>query len=195
MSSSLENACAERTVVSIDDSQLELSASERTSWADIGDGSRAVVLTSDEIKGLMDCASSEFDAGAATRLRAIVNRLGASAPESDVDMMGALCSVLGNVNRALDALLPMNEPRSVVRPSIDQAPPESKLKSILDKVAGPVSARDRDIITLARQMVAREGEIEIDDSSIVSEGDDNGAYVLAWAWCSFQDTPLDKTVD
>lgn len=29
---------------------------------------------------------------------------------------------------------------------------------------------------------AREGEIEVDESAVVSEGDDNGAYVQAWVW-------------
>lgn len=29
-----------------------------------------------------------------------------------------------------------------------------------------------------------EGELEVDESSIVSKGDDDGAYVLAWTWVS-----------
>ncbi|WP_321967149.1 hypothetical protein [Burkholderia cepacia] len=69
------------------------------------------------------------------------------------------------------------------------------LKSIREKVASPVPAWDRDIITLAREQLSRDGETEIDDSSIVSEGNDNGAYVLAWVWCSFEGTALDKEVD
>lgn len=36
-------------------------------------------------------------------------------------------------------------------------------------------------------------EVEVDEASDgVSEGDDNGAFVRAWVWVSFADTPLDK---
>lgn len=28
----------------------------------------------------------------------------------------------------------------------------------------------------------REGELEVDDNAIVSESEDGGAYVMAWAW-------------
>jgi hypothetical protein len=38
----------------------------------------------------------------------------------------------------------------------------------------------------------KEGELEVDDSSILSEGDDNGTYVLAWQWVDFSGTPFDK---
>lgn len=51
--------------------------------------------------------------------------------------------------------------------------------------------RNEKIIALARKH-EREGEIEIDDDAVVSEGDDNGAYVQAWIWVSFYDTELDK---
>ena len=40
-----------------------------------------------------------------------------------------------------------------------------------------------------------EGETEVDDNAIVSEGDDNGAYVSAWVGVSFVGTRLDKTAD
>lgn len=42
------------------------------------------------------------------------------------------------------------------------------------------------------QLNAVEGEIEVDDNAVISEGADNGAYVMAWMWVSFVDTPLDK---
>lgn len=37
-----------------------------------------------------------------------------------------------------------------------------------------------------------DGELEIDDNAIVSEGDENGAYVAAWVWVSFDGTRLSK---
>jgi hypothetical protein len=34
----------------------------------------------------------------------------------------------------------------------------------------------------AAQTKTKEGDLEIDDSAIVSKGDDSGAYVMAWLW-------------
>jgi len=50
------------------------------------------------------------------------------------------------------------------------------------------SERDQAVAALAP---TREGEVEV-DHAIISEGDDNGAYVLAWVWADFADTPFDK---
>lgn len=36
--------------------------------------------------------------------------------------------------------------------------------------------------TEARDTLTREGEVEVDDTTIVSGSDDNGEYVLAWVW-------------
>lgn len=38
------------------------------------------------------------------------------------------------------------------------------------------------VIAKARDTIEREGELEIDDSTIISEGADDGAYVLCWVW-------------
>ena len=40
---------------------------------------------------------------------------------------------------------------------------------------------------LAARDEAREGELEVDSRTVVSRGDDNGAYVLAWLWVSAND--------
>ena len=55
--------------------------------------------------------------------------------------------------------------------------------------------RENHIIDLAKEQYHREGECEIEDSAIVSEGSDNGAYVQAWVWVDFADTELDKEMD
>ena len=52
--------------------------------------------------------------------------------------------------------------------------------------------RDAVIRQMAKDEHEIEGEVEIDDNAVVSEGDDNGAYVAAWVWVGFCDTPLDK---
>lgn len=53
-------------------------------------------------------------------------------------------------------------------------------------------ARLEAIIEMASKKYEREGTLEIDDNTVVSEGDDNGAYVQAWVWVDFTGTPLDK---
>ena len=45
---------------------------------------------------------------------------------------------------------------------------------------------------LARAQYHEDGVCEIDDSSLISEGDDNGCYVEAWVWVDFSGTELDK---
>lgn len=47
--------------------------------------------------------------------------------------------------------------------------------------------------------VFQDGVVELHTCSegqpIVSEGEDNGCYVQAWAWVNFEDTPLDKETE
>lgn len=71
-------------------------------------------------------------------------------------------------------------------------PPE--LAEFRSQLADPVSPWNRDVLTLAKR-ADQEGAIEVDNSAIVSEGDDNGAYVSAWLWVSFEGTALDKDVE
>jgi hypothetical protein len=56
--------------------------------------------------------------------------------------------------------------------------------------------RQRRIADLARQRVTHEGELEIDDRTVISEADDNGSYVMAWVWLDFGGVRgLDKELD
>lgn len=65
--------------------------------------------------------------------------------------------------------------------------------------------RAKRIIELARDQHHSEGSVEVDDFDElmnpadavgkVSEGDDNGAYVMAWVWVDFAGTGLDKEND
>ena len=56
--------------------------------------------------------------------------------------------------------------------------------------------RDKKIIKMAR-VGNNVGKLdcEIDDTAIVSEGEENGAYVQAWLWVSFVKTEFDKEKD
>lgn len=54
---------------------------------------------------------------------------------------------------------------------------------------GERTAREQRIAQLARARLKREGELEIDDVTVVSEGEDNGAYVMAWVWLDFSGAP------
>ena len=60
------------------------------------------------------------------------------------------------------------------------------------------SKRDRDIAEWVHANECwlfgfEDGDVELDSNTVVSEGDDNGAYVLAWKWIPFEDTPFDTT--
>jgi len=58
---------------------------------------------------------------------------------------------------------------------------------------GERNARERRIVELARTRLVHDGELEIDDVAVISEGLDNGSYVMAWAWVDFAGVPgLDK---
>ncbi len=50
-----------------------------------------------------------------------------------------------------------------------------------------------EIIELARQEHQQDGEVEIDDNAILSEGNENGCYVQAWVWLDFDQTKFDKS--
>jgi hypothetical protein len=56
------------------------------------------------------------------------------------------------------------------------------------------SERRNKIVELANEAHGCEGDlqIEFDDDAIVSEGEDNGAYVQAWVWLDFSGTEFDK---
>jgi hypothetical protein len=59
------------------------------------------------------------------------------------------------------------------------------------------SEREKQIIALAKEHYegssqASDGDINVDDDAVVSEGEENGAYVAAWVWVRFAGTPLDK---
>lgn len=49
------------------------------------------------------------------------------------------------------------------------------------------SADDNRYVAYARENLTREGEIEVDDPAVVSDGDDKGCYILAWVWVSDED--------
>lgn len=56
--------------------------------------------------------------------------------------------------------------------------------------------REETILTIASdQNLFSDGECELAEPVVISEGEDNGAYVQAWVWVSFADTSLDKDWD
>ena len=62
-----------------------------------------------------------------------------------------------------------------------------------DPEGDAASARYRAIGRYAERN-STEGVSEVDKLPILSEGDDNGCYVLGWQWQSFNDTAFDKEV-
>lgn len=79
-------------------------------------------------------------------------------------------------------------------------------QALLERIPEPPTIRHGEddnlrvgaIINLAESTYPwKDGEIEIGDENdkrgyMVSESDDNGAYVRAWVWIDFEGTPLDK---
>ena len=51
---------------------------------------------------------------------------------------------------------------------------------------------DEAFVERARQLYQRDGEVEIDEGSEVSRGEENGAYVLAWVWVAIDDCEEDE---
>lgn len=51
--------------------------------------------------------------------------------------------------------------------------------------------QDKAVIELARAEHQRDGEVEIDDSAIISYSDDGGAYVGAWVWVTLDEVHED----
>jgi hypothetical protein len=67
-----------------------------------------------------------------------------------------------------------------------------KLREDLENIGEPRDPRELQIIELVE---TRDGETECDPDAVVSEGDDNGAYVMTWSWVDFSGTPLDKDIE
>jgi hypothetical protein len=62
----------------------------------------------------------------------------------------------------------------------------------LEMMAEEESKHHEEIAQLATAALQSE-ELQFDPSARVAEGDDNGAYVQAWAWFSFSGTKFDKS--
>jgi hypothetical protein len=76
--------------------------------------------------------------------------------------------------------------KAVTKPSLEL---RKAIAAVEEHVNDP---RRQRILELARSTLAREGELEFDDDAVASEGDENGAYLHAWAWVDFSGTSLDK---
>jgi hypothetical protein len=67
-----------------------------------------------------------------------------------------------------------------------------QLRDAIKEIEAHLSDQRNQVIVELAQSQAEEGSMEVDDNVVVSEGDDNGAYVQAWLWVSFDGTALDK---
>jgi hypothetical protein len=55
-----------------------------------------------------------------------------------------------------------------------------------------VSADENPYLKAAHEHHDREGEIEFDDTAIISESDDEGAYVMAWVWVTDEEAGVTR---
>lgn len=68
-----------------------------------------------------------------------------------------------------------------------------ELSSFLERFTPEQWARNNAIRQHAEKVLRlSDGELEMDANAVVSEGDDNGAYVMLWGWVSFADSDLNK---
>jgi hypothetical protein len=71
--------------------------------------------------------------------------------------------------------------------------PPDALISLISEYDESVSSERRNlIVAYFNEKFARDGENEVDDDALLSEGEDNGAYVETWTWLDFSETPWDK---
>ena len=56
-----------------------------------------------------------------------------------------------------------------------------------DCIRAFAAPNDHPAIVKARETIARDGEIEIDDHTLISGSDGPGEYVLAWVWVDLAD--------
>ena len=75
--------------------------------------------------------------------------------------------------------------------ALEIATEQSKAETPTMKAAREAEERRRSIIKLAKNTIEKEGSLEIDSDAEISEGNDNGCYVQAWAWLPF-DNVLDQ---
>lgn len=86
---------------------------------------------------------------------------------------------------------PLGTPDEVLQ-RIRKALEEGRIEPTLMGISEPETDREGAIRSLALDQWQEDGQVEIDDSAVVSEGDDNGAYVQAWVWVDFAGTYLTK---
>ncbi len=55
-----------------------------------------------------------------------------------------------------------------------------------------VSADNDPYLKAAHEHHYREGELEFDDTAIISESDDEGAYVMAWVWVTDEEAGVTR---
>jgi hypothetical protein len=68
----------------------------------------------------------------------------------------------------------------------------------LQESSRPLSDREKQIYAIAdEQGIHTPGETEIDvpGPAEISEGEDNGAYIITWSWVDFAGTAFDKNVE
>lgn len=110
---------------------------------------------------------------------------GRTALDADmIDALNALGEQAGAIAALADAKAGTDDVLVRLRAAI--ASQAVTFSEVVSEFAAARTPDELALVAKAREM-AREGEIEVDDTAIVSAGDDPGAYVMAWMWV---DTPV-----
>lgn len=102
---------------------------------------------------------------------------------------------------AHDLLLPIAEIQAL-KTLLESHPNRAQAAAFLENIAlrcGAYESPEQRATIAAYQRgaesLARDGEIEVDESPVISKGDDPGAYVQAWLWVSDEDAGLVAKTD
>lgn len=69
------------------------------------------------------------------------------------------------------------------------------LRELLDAFDMPDGPHDEAYRDAAKALHGSDGHCEIDEGAVVSEGEDDGAYIQAWVWVSHEDAGIGEEDD
>lgn len=91
------------------------------------------------------------------------------------------------LEKGTDFWLLLNQPAGELTPAVRRTEALKALKSdglTFGECIEAFADKDDDPFVGAAQNKVREGELEVDSPTVVSRGDDDGAYVMGWIWVS-----------
>lgn len=103
--------------------------------------------------------------------------------------------IMTTIQRIIDAARKTQEARGIADGGHTAGAANQELRDALaeyDAERTPEEeARRKEILEYAREHLGKDGELEFDGDALLSEGDDPGCYIQAWAWLDYTGTKWD----